>query len=440
MLEKSFDLYRGRRNRFVELVKQEFSTHNSGTILLFGSCEQERVPFRQEGSFYYLTGLLEPGLILAIDFSGASTLFIPKYKEDRSKWMDPDALEPSGESADKIGVDETVYLGHDRHGYSASYFFEKENYENLISFLKTRVSKKEPIFTLFPSWTYSIAGQRLLLEAINKFVPGFLPCCKNVLPIVSSMRRVKDKIEMEHMYEAMMITGLAHEAAASMVKAGNTEQKIRAGIEFVFAESGARPAFESIVASGKNATVLHSASSLKELQKKELVVVDIGAEKNFYCADITRTYPVSGKFLKRQKDLYTAVLDTQEYVAEIAKPGMWLINKDNPKQSLHNLAVEFLEARGLAKYFIHGIGHFLGLDPHDVGDYKEPLKEGDVITIEPGVYIPKEELGIRIEDNYWITSDSAICVSQDIPKSIGDIEEIVGKDLVFVEDDEDEIF
>ena len=126
------------------------------------------------------------------------------------------------------------------------------------------------------------------------------------------------------------------------------------------------------------------------MNKGDLVVVDIGAEIAYYCADLTRTYPVSGVFSKRQREVYDLVLQTQRYIETLAKPGMWLTNKDNPDKSLHHLARTYLKDLGYDKYFNHGLGHFLGLDVHDVGDYTQPLKEGDVITLEPGIYIPRK--------------------------------------------------
>ena len=136
--------------------------------------------------------------------------------------------------------------------------------------------------------------------------------------------------------------------------------------------------------------------------------------------------------------MYNIVLETQTYIAECAKPGMWLKNKDKADKSLHHLAVKFLEKRGYDKYFPHGIGHFLGLDVHDVGDYNDPLQEGDVITIEPGIYIPQESIGIRIEDNYWITKDGATCLSEHLPKQADDIELIVQQALHGEDDDTDQ--
>jgi Xaa-Pro aminopeptidase len=202
--------------------------------------------------------------------------------------------------------------------------------------------------------------------------------------------------------------------------------------------SHARTSFPSIVASGKNGTVLHYNQNSGTVKNGDLVVVDIGAELDNYCADLTRTYPVSGTFTKRQKELYNIVLETQEHIASLAKPGMWLKNKDKVDKSLHHLAVKFLANRGYDKYFPHGIGHFLGLDVHDVGDYSVPLHEGDVITIEPGIYIAAENIGIRIEDNYWITKDGAICLSERLPKDADDIEDLMQQALSGESDDEDE--
>jgi Xaa-Pro aminopeptidase len=153
---------------------------------------------------------------------------------------------------------------------------------------------------------------------------------------------------------------------------------------------------------------------------------------------LTRTYPVSGTFSKRQKELYQIVLDTQKYVASLAKPGMWLKNKDKVDQSLHHLAVKFLAKHGYDKYFPHGIGHFLGLEVHDVGDSSVPLHEGDVITIEPGIYIPEENIGIRIEDNYWITKDGAVCLSENVFKEVEEIEEVLQNALSDEQDDSEE--
>ena len=137
--------------------------------------------------------------------------------------------------------------------------------------------------------------------------------------------------------------------------------------------------------------------------------------------------------------MYEIVLATQEHIAELVKPGLWLRNNDMPDKSVHHLAVKFLAARGYDKYFPHGIGHFLGLDVHDVGDSAIALQEGDVITIEPGIYIPQEGIGIRIEDDYWVTKDGVICLSDNLPKEVADIESVMQRALSGIADEEDDL-
>ncbi|MBM3887011.1 M24 family metallopeptidase, partial [Candidatus Dependentiae bacterium] len=147
----------------------------------------------------------------------------------------------------------------------------------------------------------------------------------------------------------------------------------------------------------------------------------------YYAADLTRTYPVNGKFTKRQREVYQAVLETQLYVESIARPGMYLKNPKKPEESLHHLAVDYLKDLGYAEFFVHGIGHYLGLDVHDVGDYSEPLEAGDVFTIEPGIYIPRESLGVRIEDDYVMSDEGAVCLSFELPKEADEIEEMMAR-------------
>ncbi|HSW74009.1 MAG TPA: M24 family metallopeptidase, partial [Candidatus Limnocylindria bacterium] len=265
-------------------------------------------------------------------------------------------------------------------------------------------------------------------ERIKQFLPALkVEHIIDVSKEVAILRRKKDKHEIGVMYKAIEVTMLAQEAAAHTIADGVAECEVQGSLEYIFTCSGARTAFPSIVGSGKNSTVLHYVENKDTLRDGGLVVVDIGAEYDYYCADLTRTYPVSGVFTPRQREIYNLVLDTQAYVASIAKPGMWLSNKEKPDQSLNHLAKKYLDERGYGQYFFHGIGHFLGLDVHDVGDHSRPLQEGDVITIEPGIYIAKEELGIRIEDDYWVVSDGVICLSENLPKQADEIEAMMAR-------------
>jgi len=271
--------------------------------------------------------------------------------------------------------------------------------------------------------------QRFLIEHINVLMPGFNTMLKDISPILESMRRCKDMSEIELLYKAAEITVLAQEAAAQAIADDVRESEVQASLEYMMTGAGTRPAFPSIVASGESSTILHYVDNNKMMKDGELVIVDVGAEYNYYSADITRTYPVSGVFNKRQRELYSMVLELQDYLATVAKPGFWINNKEQPEKSLNHLAKEFLVERGYDEYIQHGIGHYLGLDVHDVGDYSKPLQEGDVFTIEPGIYIPEEDLGIRIEDDYWVVKDGLICLTESLPKQIDDIEALVQQQL-----------
>lgn len=424
-------VYKERRRQLIEKVKKHYNVE-SGSILLFAGLEHEHVRFRQESSFYYLTGIDEPAVMLWLDLNEHATLFIPNHGTVRAKWVLA-TLDVTEEKAYDSGVDAITYLGVQCDGYQMYPFFKAAEHEHLLKKITDAMQKKEPLFSLCPSTPYGYVEQRWILERLNSFVPGFIAAVKDVSAQVAQLRRVKSMDELENIFRAIEITAMAQEAAAAVIKPGNIEYEVQAALEYIFTEAGAqRPAFPSIVGSGKNSTVLHYTQNNRPMLHNDLVVVDIGAEYNYYCADITRTYPVSGAFKKRQLELYDIVLETQTYIADLVQPGYWISNKDEPDKSLNHLTKKFLKEKGYDQYMPHGIGHFLGMDVHDVGNPLEPLQEGDIITIEPGIYIPEEEIGIRIEDNYWIVKDGAVCLSEDLVKEADEVAEMVGQDLADV--------
>jgi len=422
---KDTALYVMRRKNLIMAVKARFPEVRSGIILLFAAFENGCTRFRQDSSFYYLTGIAEPGVVLTIDFEQRSTLYLPCFaKESRAKWIGS-ALSTTEEDAMKVGVDEIKELGQSCKGYKACPYVSHQEYELLLDLFVREQQKRGTIFTLCPEDSNAYCWQRLLLEHINLFVPRFGQLLVDISPIVESMRRRKDLHEIEQLYKAAEITMLAHEAAAGAIEPDANECEVQASLEYMITGVGAECAFPAIVASGKRSTILHYEDNNSVMKDGDLVVVDIGARYNHYCADITRTYPVSGRFTQRQREVYEIVLEAQEYIASIAKPGYWFSNKEQPDKSLNYLVKEFFKERGYEQYFLHGIGHFLGLDVHDLGDYKKSFQEGDVITIEPGIYIPQERLGIRIEDDYWVVKDGLICLSDALPKKVDDIEVLV---------------
>ncbi|MDR3647328.1 MAG: aminopeptidase P N-terminal domain-containing protein [Candidatus Babeliales bacterium] len=406
-----------------------------GIILLFAGFEQSGLKFKQESSFYYFTGINEPACVWMSDFTGNTTLFTPNCPA-RAHWISG-AIDPENFKAQDFAFDEVKHLGEPTKNYEFYPFFTAQEYSNLLAVIDNTIKSGGKIFTLKPNNQYEYFEQRFILERIATFIPNFYEALVDISNEVAQLRRTKSTAEIELLYRAVDITIMGHEAAIGIIEPGKYEFDVQAGIEYVFTASAAGLAFPSIVGSGKNSTVLHYADNLKQLEKDDLVVVDIGAQYGHYCGDLTRTYPVSGKFTKRQKEIYNLVLDTQEYIENIAKPGMWLSNKDNPEQSLNHLSKEFLKERGYDKYFLHGLGHFVGLDVHDVGNYSEPLKSGDIITIEPGIYIAAESIGVRIEDNYLVAGDGLVCLSEHLLKKADDVEELMQEKKLVSEEPRD---
>jgi len=431
----SYAFYDRRRKELLDLVKQQNPTIKSGAIMLLAGYEDGKHAFRQESSFYYYTGLTEPGLVLIIELSGKSRLFIPSYATPRSDWLVEDVV-ATQECAQRLSMSEIRLLGAPQRGYEPALLVGAQQYQDFTAYLKTLVDTNSTLFTYADLQQKNVLYPLFLMH-MRTFVPSLLDHVKDVQLSVALQRSRKNKFEIETLFKAVELTMVAQEAAARVIQPGVKEGVIKAGIEYIFAESQGSVAFPSIVATGKNTTVLHYHNGNAAIQPNDLVVVDIGAEYDYYCADITRTYPASGTFTKRQREVYEAVLATHEYIATKARPGVWLKNPEKPLESLHHMAVAHLEKKGFAKYFKHGIGHYLGLDVHDVGDYTQPLEEGNVITIEPGIYIPEENIGIRIEDDYWIVADGAECLSAELPRDAESIQEMARASMED-EDDEDE--
>ena len=397
-------LYKKRRDTLMKLV--------DGPVLLVGSCENGQEKFCQNSTFYYFTGITEPG---ALYKHGYSVLFLPRYAMDRSAWM-LDSISVDQITADRHGFSAVEYLGQSCKGYSFDAYFNYDQCSNLIAHLLKIVHGQSKLFT--QSKSYCVDRLSSMVDGLQSFL---VPLDR----YSAQLRRTKDQEEIRALFDAIEITVTAQYAAAQAIKAEAHESQVAASVNYVFIENGAREAFPSIIGSGPNSTILHYNQNQRVMKENELVVVDIGARFNYYCGDITRTYPVSGTFTERQKNVYLAVLEAHTVAALHAQPGYWIRNNDNPEKSLHHIALKILQKNGLGDYFVHGIGHFLGLDVHDVGTSSDPLKEGDVITIEPGVYIPEELLGIRLEDNYWIIQDGAICLSESLPKDIQSIEQMM---------------
>ena len=437
--QKDFSLYKNRREQILQFIRQDNPDLKNGLILLFADFENERSVFRQESSFYYLTGLQEPGAVLYMYLDGNQVLYLPNYGGIRKQWttqmLAPDQ-ENVKEMASKMGFTQIKHLGQPYASFSFNPIFAKERYENLLFDLDAFLQQaqiqntKLQVFTLLDNFSPRYSTQAQMFKNILEFFPLLSTISRDLAPLVHYMRRFKSEYEIDLIFKAVQVTIMAHQAAAKVIEPSRIEYEIQAIIESVFTQAGSMgAAFPSIVATGKNSTILHYTRRDEELKKDDLVVVDIGAQYGYYSADLTRTYPVSGKFNEKQLEIYNAVLETLNYAESIVKPGMFLNNPKEPEKSLNHLAIKFLEDKGLGKYVAHNIGHSLGLDVHDVDDLNYPLGAGDVFTIEPGIYIPQENLGIRIEDNYLMTDEGPICLSFQLPRRAEEIEKIMINDF-----------
>jgi Xaa-Pro aminopeptidase len=264
---------------------------------------------------------------------------------------------------------------------------------------------------------------------------------KRSAKILKELRAIKTPFEIEVIQKAIDITENAFRRLLKFIKPGVTEYEIEAEIQYSFLSQRATgPAYNSIIAGGDNARVLHYIENNKECKDGELILMDFGAEYGNYCADLTRTVPVNGKFGRRQKTVYNACLHLHNYAASILKPGISIIDyteKVGDEATLifqkigllkkSDIKNEDKENRAYRKYLYHGISHHLGIDVHDLGTRTEPIKAGMVFTIEPGIYIEEEKMGIRSENNYWVTKTGNKDLMKNIPITAEDIETLMKK-------------
>ncbi len=359
--------------------------------------------FKSDASFTYLTGL-ESEL-------GAAVLFDPTAEDPKRRIslflrpIDPELDRWDG-YREMIGEPLRKRTGFATVMRTAS----------LPRFLGIAARKAKKLACLHPFSSHTSAGVSPDLAVFRKLqekIPGVGIEDRSML--LPELRAVKSAAEIELMKRAAAATAMGYRAAFSTLRPGINERDVQHAMERAYVDAGAEGvAYGSIVGSGLNGTVLHYVDNDGECRDGELMVIDSGAQFCGYACDVTRTLPVSGKFGKEQRELYGVVLRAQLAAIKAARPGalMWEVDK---------AARDIIEKAGLGDAYIHGIGHQLGLEVHDVTP-DGALKPGMVITIEPGVYLPERRVGIRIEDDILITKTGNVNLTSAIPKSIEDIE------------------
>jgi len=254
----------------------------------------------------------------------------------------------------------------------------------------------------------------------------------DVTPAITNLREVKSAGELELMQKAIDASVDAQLDAMKTMHPGLYEYQVAARMKMIHEMAGcSREAYSPIVGAGFFSTVLHYDRLDNEIQDGDVVVMDVGGEYGGYAADITRTVPANGKFTARQREIYEIVYGAQSAVLEAIKPGVYFHGGSN---SLQDIAYNYINTHGkdkngkaLGQYFIHGIGHGLGLDVHDPTDYNRPLRAGMVITDEPGIYIPEENIGVRIEDDVLVTADGHRLLTARLPRSADDVEKTMAE-------------
>jgi Xaa-Pro aminopeptidase len=384
------------------------------------------MPFRQNNDLFYLTGIDQEETILVLFPECAVTnhreiLFVKETSEHIAIW---EGHKFSKQEASEISGIKTVYW--------------TSQFESVLYGLTSECEK-----LYLNSNEHSRAEKRVETKDDR-----FVKWCKNnyplhtyerSAPIMQELRQVKSEIEITLMQEACSITEKAFRRVLKFIKPGVKEYEIEAEILHEFIKNRSRgPAYGSIIASGANACILHYTDNNMECKKGDVILMDFGAEYANYAADLTRSVPVGGKFSKRQKEVYNAVLRIQKAAIKLLKVGNSYTDYNKAIAELVTKELIDLKVFSIAdvkkqdktkplykKYFMHGTSHFLGLDVHDVGDRNSKFKEGMVFTCEPGLYLKEENLGIRLEDDILITKKGNVNLMGSIPIDPEEIEHLM---------------
>lgn len=369
-------------------------------------------------NFFYLTGLRRDKMALVLDKASdepKTLLFIEEADPTMERWY-----------GRKVTVDEAKEVT----GIDKVYFISE--IDSVIDSIMTR----EDVYTAYFD-TYRHQKEDLpdynLVKA-NEFKTLYpAVTIKNLFPFVAEQRMQKDEDEIELTKEAIHLTNIALQNVLTNLKPGMFEYESQADFEYSIRRNGAElVAFPTIAGSGINGTMLHYDTNQDLMEDGSLLLMDLGARVRGYNSDITRTYPVNGKFSERQREVYDIVLKANRTVLKKAKPGMTTVElNDICKKVLAEGCIKLgliEKEEEIGKYYMHGVSHHLGIDVHDVTvDSNKKLRPGAIITDEPGLYIDEWEIGIRIEDDILITEDGAICLSEEIMRDADEIEKFMAK-------------
>ena len=405
---------KGNRKRLSNFIK-----NGSACVLFSGKAPykagDEKYPFTPNRNFYYMTGLESENFIYLIyKFNDTVNefIFINRYDEDAAKWT---VSSPNKSLTKDISGIENIKYVDEFESFLSSIIFN-----NSIKVFMLDIEKREVGYSV-PSLDFAD-----FIKREYQYIK-----IENIYNFFADMRMIKQEYEIENIKKAAEITKHGIYSIMKNIRVGMYEYEAEAYFDFELKKRGVKDkAFNTIMASGKNGCILHYDKNDSIINDGELVLFELGAKYGYYSADVTRTIPANGKFSKRQRQIYDIVLEGQKFVIGLIKPEIEfsVLNK-----SLREFYLKELKKIGLIsedgddkclfKYYYHGVSHPLGLETHDAGRFREGvIKENMVLTVEPGLYIENEKIGIRIEDDVLVTKNGCEVLTKDIIKDADKIE------------------
>ncbi|HEY8397949.1 MAG TPA: aminopeptidase P family protein [Flavihumibacter sp.] len=419
---------------FTENRKKFIKAMDPQSIAIFNSNDELPTngdalhPFKQNSDLYWLTGIQQEDTMLVLapfhpDPKMREMLVLVRPNELKEKW---DGHRLRREEAQAISGIQTIVWLDSLDGILQPMI-------HLADTIYLNTNENDRKANLVPVRDYRFAEEMRRRYPLHQY--------KRAAKIMRELRAIKSALEVDVIQQAINITEKTFRRLLGFIRPGVMEYEIEAEIYHEFLRNrSAGPAYGSIIASGDRARTLHYVSNNQECKDGELLLMDFGAEYGGYNADLTRTVPVNGKFTKRQKEVYNACLHLHDYAKSLLKPGISILDytdkvgEEATKQFIklgllkkEDVKNEDPENRAYRKYLYHGISHHLGLDVHDLGTRTEPIRAGMVFTVEPGIYIEEEQMGIRIENNVWITKTGNKDLMANIPIKAEEIERLMKK-------------
>ncbi len=414
--------YRARREALARKAE-------NGVVLIFAEVEEPGglAPYRQDENYFYLTGLTDPGgaVLIAPATSGEGShpyteiLFLPARNRAEERWTGPKLGPDTPDAAQRTGFDRVLPL--DKLPDELSRLMPQPSPLALSS--AGRASRP---------MVYVNQGRNTetAMAWLNRTNATATAGTRDARPLLASLRMVKDAGEIERIRKATDASMAAHRAAMRTTRPGVTEREIAGLMQYEFMKRGCeRPAYPPIVGAGLNSTVLHYSENSATIEPNDVIVMDVGGEYSGYATDITRTLPAGSKFTPRQREIYDIVLGAQQAAIQAFQAGKSTLGRDG-EASLHQVAYNYINTHGkdrqgnsLGRYFIHGLGHHVGLNVHDPSEPGRKLDKGMVFTLEPGIYIPEEKLGVRIEDMFYVDQDGRLVqLTSSLPRTADEVE------------------